>query len=394
MRRLSKEAGFILPLVAVCLAVLMGFAGIAVDVGFLEYRDQAQISATDAAAIGGSQELVSQNCPNPNAATAAADNDAASNGFVNGGNVVISVHNPPTSGPYSGSDCAVSVQITTNHVATFFSRLFGYPQGMTETTSAVGAAASNGSGCIYMLSTSQDTNFNGSTVAAPNCSILLNGTANFSSSTVNAGFIGEANYAGSNNSGTFPGASPAPMLPVADPCSEIPGCAYLTDNPQSTSPCTGSYSGGGTLGPGCYDNLSLNKATVTLQPGLYVLPGASNFNQAAITGNGVTLYIPSGASTNFNKVDSMTLTPQTTGNEIGVTIYQVAANSGDLNLNGSSTSLGGLIYAPTAPLNYNGTQGLYAVVVAAYANFNGSSGEDFATPAPNASLIKSAVLGQ
>jgi hypothetical protein len=394
MRRLTKGAGFVLPLVALCLAVLMGFAGIAVDVGYLEYRQQAQVSATDAAAIGASQALASQNCPYPTAAQAAAYNDAAINGFANGGNVTVMVHNPPTSGPYANNNCAVSVQITTQHVATFFSQLFGYPNGMPESTSAVAAAASAGPGCIYMLSISGSTNFNGSTVQAPNCSILLNGLANFSSANVDAGFIGEANYAGSNNNGTFPQASPAPMLPVANPCPEIPGCAYLTANPPATSPCTGTYSGGSTLTQGCYDNLSLNKATVTLNPGLYVLPGASNFNQASITGSGVTIYIPSGATTNFNKVDSMTLSPPTSGNDAGVTYFQVPANSGDVNFNGSLTNLSGLIYAPTAAMNYNGSYGLYAIVVAAYANFNGSTGEDFATPPPNQSLIKSAVLSQ
>jgi len=175
MRRLTKGAGFVLPLVALCLAVLMGFAGIAVDVGYLEYRQQTQVSATDAAAIGASQALDSQSCPNQSGAQAAAYVDAASNGFANGGNVRVTVNNPPLTGPYSGNDCAVSVQISTQHVATFFSQLFGYPNGMTETTSAVAAAASSGPGCIYMLAAGENTNFNNSTVQAANCSILLNG---------------------------------------------------------------------------------------------------------------------------------------------------------------------------------------------------------------------------
>jgi hypothetical protein len=90
----------------------------------------------------------------------------------------------------------------------------------------------------------------------------------------------------------------------------------------------------------------------------------------------------------------MTLSPPTSGNYTGVAYFQVPANSGNVNLNGSSTNLSGLIYAPTALMNYNGSYGLYAIVVAAYANFNGSTGEDFATPTPNQSLIKSAVLSQ
>ena len=43
----TNERGQILPLIGISLAVLMGFAGIGVDVGYLEYRQQAQQTATD-----------------------------------------------------------------------------------------------------------------------------------------------------------------------------------------------------------------------------------------------------------------------------------------------------------------------------------------------------------
>ncbi len=125
-----------------------------------------------------------------------------------------------------------------------------------------------------------------------------------------------------------------------------------------------------------------------------MLAGSSNFNKASVTGNGVTLYIPAGASTNFNKVDSLTLSPPTTGNYAGVAYYQVPSNSNDVNFNGSSTSISGLIYAPAAAMNYNGSQGGYTVVIAAYANFNNSNGEDFGTPPPGGSLLKNVVLAQ
>ena len=128
----------------------MGFAGISVDVGYLEYRQQAQQSATDAAAIGGAQQLAHNNCANPSGAVTAALADASTNGFTNGSNnVAISATSPPASGPFSGNACAVSVQITTSNVATYFSRLFGYPNGMAESTQAVGTvSAANNGACI------------------------------------------------------------------------------------------------------------------------------------------------------------------------------------------------------------------------------------------------------
>lgn len=396
---MSKHSsrGQILPLFALALSSLCGFAGLGVDVGYWEYQQESQQNATDAAAVGAAQALLYNSCPSSTAAATAADVDAANNGFSNSAaaNTVITVNNPPASGPYAGSSCAVSVQITTSHVHSFFSRLFGFANGATISTQAVAALTSAHAGCIYMLQQSQNTNFNGSNVVAPNCTILLNGSANFNGATAEAAMIGEANYAGSNNGGTFTEATPVPMLPVADPCPEIAGCAYLTANPPTTSPCTGTYNGSGTLAPGCYNNLNMNGVTVTFSGGLYTFAGSSNFNKTSITANNSTIYIPAGASTNFNKVDALTLTAPTTGNYAGVAYYQVKANTGDVNLNGSLTSVSGLIYTPTAMINYNGSNDVYTVLVAAYANLNGSGGTDFASPSPSQTLVaQQAVLAQ
>ncbi|MBV9333925.1 MAG: hypothetical protein JO146_07940 [Candidatus Eremiobacteraeota bacterium] len=391
MRR-SRESGQVMPLIALALAVLMGFGGMGVDVGYWEYVQREQQTATDAAALGAAQELADSGCTNWSVATAGADADAARNGFAGGANVTINVQTPPQNGPYAGDACAAYVQISSKHVALFFTRLFGLAAGQSETTEATAKAGGLGNGCIYMLAPNQNTNFHGANVVAPSCSIYVNGTANFNAGNANAAFIGEANYAGSNNGGTFGGASPVSMLPIEDPCAEIPGCAYLAANPPPISPCNGSYAGGSVLTPGCYSNLSLNKATVTLSPGTYVLSGSSNFNQASITGTGVTIYIPAGATTNFNNVNSMSITPPASGNYAGVSFYQVPGNSNGVNFNGSSINIGGLIYGPSASMNYNGSFGQYTVLVAAYANLNNSTGEDFGPPVGGRYLVSKAVV--
>ena len=108
MRR-RGESGQVLPLIAICLAALMGFGGMAVDVGYWRYQLREQQSATDAAALGGAQQLVYSSCPNQSAATTAAQNDAANGGFSNGGNVTVTVANPPTTGVFAGNTCAVLV---------------------------------------------------------------------------------------------------------------------------------------------------------------------------------------------------------------------------------------------------------------------------------------------
>jgi hypothetical protein len=96
---------------------------------------------------------------------------------------------------------------------------------------------------------------------------------------------------------------------------------------------------------------------------------------------------------NFNKVSAVNLSAPTTGSYAGVSYYQAADNSNDISFNGSSTNVGGLIYAPTEALNYNGSLGQYTVVVAGYGNLNASTGLDSGTPVGQ-SLIKGVVLVQ
>jgi hypothetical protein len=394
----TNERGQVLPLIAISLAVLMGFAGIGVDVGYLEYRQQAQQTATDAAAAGGAEALLHAGCPNSAAANAAALANAANNGFPNAGNVSVTPINPPATGPFASNPCAVSVTITSQHVATFFSKLFGYYNGMSESTLAVAEVTSTGAGCIFLLSMTVETNFNGGTVNASQCGMLINDSANFNGATAHVLNIGYAGPAPNENGASFTEGIPAPMLPVTDPCPEISGCAFLTANPPSTSSCTNFQGNGyvGSLNPGCYNNLNLNGAHVTLNPGTYVFNGGTNFNGASVTGSGVTLYVTAtGTPPNFNGVQSMTLSPPTSGSQQGVLYYQVPSNTQAPNFNGSTETMSGLIYAPgPTGVNFNGSGGGYLVLVFGAANFNGSTPQDFATPPPGQSLIKQAVVAQ
>jgi len=376
----------------------MGFGGIGVDVGYLEYWQQQQQTATDAAAAGGADALLKAGCPNQSAAKSAALADAALNGFTNGNNVTLTAVNPPASGPFANNVCAVDVTLNTNHVATFFAKLFGYPSGMTETTHAAAVVTTTGGGCIYLLSSTVSSNFNGANVTAKKCGALINDTANFNGAVINVMSIGYAGGAPNTNGATFTTASPAPMLPVADPCPEIAGCAYLAANPPSTSNCQSVNDNGfnGTIYPGCYSSLNLNGAHVTMATGTYVFTGSLNDNGAIIDGSaGVTIYIPNGApAPNFNGADA-TLAPPSSGNEQGVLYYQVPSNTANPNFNGTSNKVSGLIYAPGATsVNFNGAQGGYLVLVFGAANFNGGTAQDFATPPPYTSLVKQAVVAQ
>jgi Putative Flp pilus-assembly TadE/G-like len=390
----NAEAGHVLPLVALALAALMGFGGLAADVGYWRYQERQQQSATDAAAIGGAQQLLRSTCPNSSIAQTAAQQDAADNNFSNGPNVAVAISNPPSSGAFSGDPCAVMAQITTNNVPVFLTRIFGR-SFVTTTTKAVARIVNNNDNCVYLLSTSSQTNFNGASVNAPGCSIAINDTANFNGASITAPEIGYAGGTPNENGATFPMASPAKIPPVADPCPEILGCAALAAGAPPVGNCT-SFNGNGfhgALPAGCYSSLNLNGATVTMS-GTYELSGNSNFNGATMTGSGVTFYVPAtGTAPNFNGA-SVSFTPPTSGPYTGVLYYQVPSNSTGPNFNGTNNDLSGLIYCPACSVNFNGARGGYLVLVFGSANFNGGTAKDFATPPAGQTLVRNVVLAQ
>src|SRR5581483_10577335 len=119
----ENQRGQVLPLVALCLVVLLGFGGMAVDVGYLQYQQRQQQSAADAAALGGAEwELKnSSDCTTTSTAlSAAAKSDSALNGYTdqaaaNGGTVAVTVNHPASSGPFASDPCSVQVQVYSPH---------------------------------------------------------------------------------------------------------------------------------------------------------------------------------------------------------------------------------------------------------------------------------------
>jgi hypothetical protein len=364
------------------------------DIGYWQYQERQQQNAADSAAIGGAQALDAAGCPNPTAATAAAQADAASSGGYAASAVV--PNNPPVSGPYAGNNCAVSVSIT-GKKPSFFASLFGV-NSVTETTTATAELVSTNSTCIYLLSTTAVSTFSGN-VSAPGCGILINNTATFSGShTVSAQTIGYGGTPPSIGGTTFTGATPAPMLQAPNPCPEIPGCASLAGNPPPITNCQSlSANMNPTIAPGCYNNLTVGGCgTVTMKPGVYVINGTSNFANSQFVGSGVTFYVTAnGTAPDFSASQSATISPPTSGTYNGVLYYQVPSNTSAPNLSGSSLHFSGLVYAPGANgVNFNGAQGDYTILVLGSANLTSSSGYTFGTPPAGSTLVQNVVLTQ
>ena len=394
MQTRMGQRGQVLPLVAVLLTALMGLGGLGVDVGYWEYIQQTQQNATDAGAIAGAQQLVRSGCTDATNAQNAALTDAGTNGFTNAGNVTVQANNPPQSGPFAGNGCAISVQIASAQVPSYFARLFGYSNGVTESTQAVAMVRANNNACVYLLSAVQMSDISNAHVNAPHCGIVINDTANMSNSTINVASIAYAGATPNISGASFPEATPAPSLPSADPCPEIAGCAYLKNNPPSTSGCgTGGTYNNTTLGPGCYQSLTLT-GTDTLSAGLYVINGQFHLNNAMVSGSGVTVYMTANVhDTNFSNA-KLTISPPSSGSTTGVLLYRNPAQSSALDFSSCTCNFSGLLYFPTTQVNYSNAGGNYTVLVFGNVNFSTSSTLDFGTPPVGQTLVTQAVLAQ
>jgi hypothetical protein len=407
MRRPVSQRGQILPFVGICLIALMGFGGLAVDLGYLQYQQRQQQSAADSAAIAGAFALIENNscATNLAAAKTAAVNDANANGFVNGSNgVTVSAVNPPTSGAFSNDDCAVQVNIAAPHPR-WFSNFFTFSGDVGTQATATVISKSSGVGCMYLLSTGGLV-ASAMNVDSPNCGILINGPLTTSGSTFDVDYFG---IVGSNTSSgsSFTEASPTQMLTAPDPCANITGCNYLTKNPPTTSPCnpgTTPVQSGGTLAltPGCYGAMSLSSVTVTLSPGLYVLNGITGSSDT-FTGSGVTIYDATGGFTASGTDSSLSActTTCTNGAVSGVLLYQPATNPGGITISGTGSNYNGLVYAPGAAVTSSGAGTGYVIYVVSSITTSGSTFNNTpptpgpaAGPTPAGLFIKLPVLTQ
>src|SRR6266852_2302733 len=157
----NNEKGQALAFTALAVTLLMGFAGLAVDMGVLRYQRRLQQTAADAAAIAGASNLAY------GGVVTGAQNASATNGFTDNsggttctnnpgalGCITVAVSDPasgPTTGPHTGNPKYVEVFVTAVQ-PTFFMKALGV-SSRTVTARAVATNVSGGagSGCLYTV---------------------------------------------------------------------------------------------------------------------------------------------------------------------------------------------------------------------------------------------------
>jgi Flp pilus assembly protein TadG len=344
---------WMMALCALVLPVLLIACGLAIDLGLMESHALTMQQAADAAAASAELELErgTGNWVTVGKATAAL------NGFTDGqGSVQVVVSMAPGTGAFAGQHDAVKVAIT-DEVATIFLRVAD-EQASVVTASAVALAPP----CFYLTGGKTAVTSQGS-VLTLNCPFYANrGVALDANSSLAA--LAE-NLTGSAAESTGIHMTPVARFnaaTVADPLAAL-------SEPAAGSCAHTSYkqSGGAvTLSPGTYcKGMTLINATVTLQPGQYLITGGAHWSGSTVQGTGVTLFFTKGTGAAVGQfvVDGnsrLTLSAPPSGTALaGVIVFGTrnwtATATQDFQLINSTVHADGIWYLPGSGLLLNGS---------------------------------------
>jgi hypothetical protein len=359
----KKESGQALVFGVVALGiVIMGFAGLGIDVGMMRYDKRLQQTAADNAALAGAAQV-----PYATGITAAGIHGSSVDGFTDGtNNVTVTINNPPTSGPHNGDSSYVEAYVAKIQ-PTFFMKVMGIT---TETVTAR-AVAYWGTGlaksCVFTLgnpgSGIQGIAVSGTpTLNAPNCGIDDNGSflTNGKKLDVNAGSIGVHGTDTNNGGGTVTCSGSTASCPVTGIAPVGDPLGYLTPPCSSCTTTTNlSISTNQTINGGNYNSISITGGTTTVCGTIVVGGGGLTINgnsNVTTCAGGVTFYITNGGSVKINGTGSVQMTAPTSGSYAAILFFQDPNDTSAAVINGtSSSSFQGALYFPKASLDFSGT---------------------------------------
>ena len=417
----ADESGQTLVLAALCLIVLIGFLGLAVDAGVLRYQKRQLQNLADAAALAGALEVAAcKGTANCTALQMAAQDALTENGFSgsalltncasrSGTKLEVSVNNAPcalANDPNKGNTSYVEVVVSAP-INVVFARVLGMNSVLMM---ARAEAMRPPVTCAIVLDPSASSAAlvdSGTTITA-DCRMVVESTSPSSvqctSSSVTATILtlvgnGTASNCSVNGTLQLNARLPNPADPLSSLAKPaIPACGTTTQGPVlKGSPSALIITGTVTLYPDrayCGGITITNGAKVTFQPGVFVL-GTSNSAGglavdvgATVNGTGVTIYNygSSGAITfSYSSFTSggVSLVAPTSGPYSGILLYQDPGNTTQATLLGSrswNTVLQGAYYFPTAKVvdTYSGSAA-YNILIAYDVEFASTSNTTLST---------------
>jgi hypothetical protein len=319
--------------VAILLPVLIGFAGLGVEVGMWFWIQRQNQSAADAAAISAALEYAAQIesgvATNPTAAAATAANcnlfstsssssnpvcplpSSASNtitlyqcyGYTNG----------PSCNTSSSNGILTAVQVVlTQPLNTIFANLVTAIWGpsvntVNVTTTAIAAFPQTSSACILALDpiAANAVFVDNGTVSNPNCWVASNSSSGSALNCNGCTITGPTTVVGgdvvSNNGHLNGSPNRTYASAVANPYAIPPGCSVVN---------------GGFITQGHYcGGIQLNSGSIyTMAPGVYYIDKVFSIsNGSTLIANGVTIVINSGCAMQVGANSTLSITAPSTG---------------------------------------------------------------------------------
>jgi hypothetical protein len=275
---LADRAGVTLIVYALALPALLGFTGLAVEVGEWHALRTSLQSAADAGALAGAWELKAGGTAAQ--AVTAAKEAIAKNSVIPD---AITVNTPPDSGPYAGNDTAVQVLVQKKQLP-LFSKLFNI-SAFDIGTGAVATMHTTEQACVLGLDPSassstvsvngnSDITFGNCVLAAdssnPTDAIYMSGNTQFTAQSIAA--VGNIEVTGQVTT-TLTQPAQTGITPILDPFRNLnitspATCDYTTTQTYSTTTDAhpGTYCGGITINKG---------VSVTFEPGTYYIDGGN-----------------------------------------------------------------------------------------------------------------------
>ncbi len=398
LRRLHKDRrGIVAVITAFSFPVLLAFAALALDVGYLQDMKRRQKNAAIAAAFGAGHELWLSNGEDEAIAEAKAESDR--NNFGEDDGVTITVSIPPVSGPYTGVADHTEV-VLEQVVPTYFAGVFGQ-NFVTVRSRSVTGLIKWGDACVIALDPSRPMTMQitGTATLAAQCGIQVNSTAD------NALFLNGTPLClqsqtmigvtgGTFGAGNSPCVSPEPVQAPAvnDPLNYLHHIApyyggtcdynnvHVTSADGFTQLQPGTYCAGTKLGFKTNETtgltiggqipkpaIQITGGEVDFAPGVYVLLGGMSITGASVvTGDEVTFFNTSSSPnmfTSWGEFDiagdaSVTLSAPSSGDYEGVLMwddYRAPDRRPSHTIIGSATStFGGALYFKETTITYGG----------------------------------------
>jgi hypothetical protein len=403
----QPRKGKVVPLVAVALIPVLGFAAVAIDGGFLlSQRRQAQ-RAADSAALAAAVDMFTNWNKNggtdPNkSAYNSAQTTASANGFINGTNATVTVNIPPKSGTFVPNaqtgftaNGYAEVIITYNQPR-YLSNIFGTGNIPVYARAVARGTYTPASPGILVLDPKDNNTLNvtatggvtvtgGSIVVnsnSPNGGATCTNTGNIVGQTIN---LSDNTYNHSNSGTLYAPAvgqtsginfnqppTPDPLANLAEPAQPLLpalpvsvltllGGGYSTNNGVNDSGNSGRTI---DLYPGYYGGIKVSgNDQIVLHdnldgsPGIYYIgsQGLSISNAGGITGSNIMIYSDGTGDISLTGSGSMTLSPPTSGTYKGITLFQERSSNKQISITGQGNmNMTGTFYAAAANVTVTG----------------------------------------